>query len=129
MKTFSFNVLEIIRIRAFIKNCSAMEQKNVPAATTNALAKVGDFSVESTDVHRAVVESSSAGMPIIIIILAVLAFLFFTCVLSTGRLNNDSTFRPRFLAFRSFDVLLLSSDVQCHPASLSSHPQGQHDRK
>ena len=104
--------------------------KECPTGDDERACQGRQFFVESMDVHRVIVESSSAGMPIVIIILAVIAFLFIVCVLSTGRLNeHNDTFRPRCLLVRSFDVLLLSSSVHCHRTSSSSDPQRHHDRK
>ena len=69
-----------------MRNFIATDDLNVLRAMMNAIVTVwnlvsrGFVSISSSDL-----DSPSSGVPLIVIILAVLAFLFLICILSTGK--------------------------------------------
>lgn len=72
--------------------------------------------------------TNPAGTSILVIILAVLAFLFLLCILSTGK-RRRKNFRS-FLKFPfSFDLLFLSCGIQCDFSTFSNEETKWNDRK
>ena len=101
-----FNVQKIILIRVLIKTYDVMVDGNVQVDMMNMIVIVcvgfGGIDLKTLDL-----DPSPAGIPIVAIILAVLAFLVLVCLLSTGRLEENQ-FRLYYFRVNSSDLLLLS---------------------
>ncbi len=88
MMKFYFNVQMFIQIHVLMKNFDVMDDQNVQMEVMNGIVIVCiDGNVCKEIVFRVCLAKPSDGIPIIVIILIVLAILFLSCVLSTGKIK------------------------------------------